>query len=61
MKYRQWLVESGGEGNDLIHGTNTTEEFKHDITLLLGLCPEDFMKNYLASNNTKRTKYHYVR
>lgn len=39
-KYRSWT----GINNSRVHCSNTVEETKHDLTLLLGLNPSDFMK-----------------
>ena len=44
-KYREWTG-----GGHKIHATNTPAEFNHDITLLLGVNADDFMKKH--SNNT---------
>ena len=40
-KYRKWT-----NGGSKIHGTNNTKEFQHDLTLLLGLNPDDYLKQY---------------
>ncbi len=47
-KYRKWT-----NGGSKIHGTNTPKEFQHDLTLLLGLCPNDYFEKYGAI--TERT------
>ena len=43
--YRFWT------GQHMVHGTNDTEEFKHDLMLLLGLNIEDYLKKYNRSDN----------
>lgn len=40
-KYREWT-----NGGSKIHGTNNTKEFQHDITLLFGLNPNDYLNLY---------------
>lgn len=42
--YRKWTQETK-RTHSRIHGTNTPEETEHDLTLLLGMSPEDFMRN----------------
>ena len=40
--YRKWTTLPSG--NNCLHGTNTPEETEHDLTLLTGMCPEDFIE-----------------
>ncbi len=40
-KYREWT-----NGGSKIHGTNNTKEFQHDITLLFGQNPNDYLRQY---------------
>lgn len=42
--YREWTKPEGRIVHSRIHGTNSPEETEHDLTLLTGLCPEDFVK-----------------
>lgn len=44
--YRNWTG-----GGHLIHGTNSDEEFKHDIILLTGYSKFDYLKRYEANNS----------
>ena len=46
-EYRQMTA---GRGSHMIHATNTVEEFCHDITLLLGINPDDYVKKYKKSS-----------
>jgi len=39
MKYRGWI----NENNSKIHATNNPEETLHDLTLLLGVTPDEFL------------------
>lgn len=41
--YREWTRPEGRFVHSRIHGTNSIEETEHDLTLLTGLCPEDFI------------------
>lgn len=41
QKYREWTG-----GGHKIHGTNSVDETKHDIILLLDVSLEDYLKNY---------------
>ena len=43
--YRKWTAEAGEKVHSKIHGTNSLEETRHDLALLLGLSIEDFLKN----------------
>lgn len=43
MLYREWTYPKEDRIHSRIHGTNTYEETKHDLTLLLGMGPEDFV------------------
>lgn len=43
MLFREWTRLPSG--NNCVHGTNTPEETEHDLTLLLGVCPDDFYTN----------------
>lgn len=42
QKYRQWL----GGNNAKVHATNSVEETRHDLMLLLGLTIEEFESKY---------------
>lgn len=39
--YRSWTNDK--KGHNCVHGTNTPEETCHDLTLLTGMSPEDFL------------------
>lgn len=43
IQYRNWTYPSEGKVHSRIHGTNTVEETNHDLTLLLGMSPHDFI------------------
>ncbi len=43
MLYREWTRPEGRFVHSRIHGTNSPEETEHDLTLLTGLCPKDFI------------------
>ena len=49
--YREWTKPESRIVHSRIHGTNTIEETEHDLTLLTGLCPKEFIerKNDLPS------------
>lgn len=44
MLYRKWTTEGERNIHSRIHGTNSPEETEHDLTLLIGMSPEDFLK-----------------
>lgn len=43
LLYREWTYPQEGRIHSRIHGTNSYEETKHDLTLLLGMSPQDFI------------------
>ena len=48
-KKQQYRELTSGKGSHMIHATDTIKEFNHDITLLLGLNKEDYIKKYKKS------------
>lgn len=48
-KHRDWTG-----GGHRVHATNTPQEFRHDIILLLGLSPEDYLKEASKRDYVKR-------
>lgn len=42
--YRKWTTPETGKKHSRIHGTNSIEETEHDLTLLLGMSPEEFVE-----------------
>ncbi len=48
-KKQQYRDITAGEGSHMIHATDNTDEFNHDLTLLIGLNKEDYIKKYKKS------------
>ena len=48
--YRKWT------GQHMVHGTNDTFEFEHDLMLLLGLSFEDYRKKYIHNDKVIKLK-----
>lgn len=53
--YRNWTG-----GGHRIHGTNSNEEFKHDIILLTGMSKEDYMKKYYSRQELLIDNFKYM-
>ena len=53
--YRKWTG-----GGHLIHGTNSVEESSHDLTMLIGLNPKDYLDRYSQKTQYSITSTHRI-